>query len=271
MKRVFCVSVFSCKIRQYKNALYREYFQNLSVIAEKKCAHYNDVHMETRKFIHTHRRKIVASAPIIFLLLLGSSGILSSGNTLSLIASDTAFVSTGDAVPVTLLISTKTPINAVGGTVTFPAENITIDSLSRASSIIDLWSEEPVTSNTQGTVRFSGGIVGPHVGANGNSGQIFTINFHALKEGKIVLHIKDGELLANDGSGANQISSTGALVLYIRPYGRVSPDVNGDGNLSLGDVNSLYLHTFKAYDEHYDINDDGKVDWTDVRMLISLL
>ncbi len=227
--------------------------------------------MKHTLFFRSHKRKIVAGAPIIFLLLLGSSGILANGNTLSLSANDSVFVSINDEVPVTLTLSTKTPINAAGGTVTFPSELLSVSTLSRSTSIIDLWSEEPVISNESGTVRFSGGIIGPNVGTTGNRGPIFTLNMRALKEGKALLRVKDGELLANDGSGANQISSTGSLVVYIRGAGRSSPDVNGDGELSLSDVNTLYLRTFRAYDARYDLNGDEKVDWTDVKNLISLL
>ncbi len=227
--------------------------------------------MKPKLFFRSHKKKIVTGAPIIFLLLLGSSGILSSGNSLALSVSESAFVSVNDEVPVTLTLSTKTAVNAAGGTITFPPELVAVNTLSRVSSIIDLWSEEPVTSNEAGTVRFSGGIIGPHVNATGNHGTVLTLNLRTLKEGKAILRIKDGELLANDGSGANQISSTGALVLYIRASGKPSPDINGDDELSLADVNSLYIKTFRAYDARYDINMDGAVDWTDVRTLISLL
>ncbi len=226
--------------------------------------------MKPKLFFRSHKRKIVAGAPIIFLLLLGSSGILAGGNTLTL-NTDSIFVSTNDEVLVTLNLSTKTPINAAGGTVTFPPELLAISTLSRSASIIDLWSEEPVTSNETGTVRFSGGIIGPKVGSSGNRGPVFTLNLRALKEGKATIRVKDGELLANDGSGSNQISSTGVLTLYIRASGRPTPDINSDGELTIADVNSLYIKTFRSYDERYDINGDGKVDWTDVRTLISLL
>jgi hypothetical protein len=240
------------------------------MIAEIIYPPYNEGTMKPKLFFRSHKKKIVAGAPIIFLLLLGSSGILSGGNTLTL-TTDSIFVSVNDEVPVTLLLSTKTPINAAGGTVTFSPDIVTVDSLTRTSSLIDLWSEEPVTSNEAGTVRFSGGIIGPHVSATGNRGTVFILNMRAQKEGKAVLRVKDGELLANDGSGANQISSTGSLTLYIRASGKPSPDINGDGELSLSDVNVLYIKTFRAYDARYDINSDGKVDWSDVRSLIALL
>lgn len=227
--------------------------------------------MKPELFLRSHKKKIITGAPIIFLLLLGSSGILSSGNSLSLSTPKSIFVETNDEVQVILSLNTRTPINAVGGTVVFSPESLSVLSLNRTSSIIDLWSEEPVVSNTEGAVRFSGGIIGPHVNTNGNHGEIFTLNMQAMKEGKVLLRIKDGELLANDGSGANQISSSGILSIYIRNTGTPSPDINGDGELSLMDVNSLYLKTFRTFDTKNDLNGDDRVDWTDVKYLISLL
>lgn len=227
--------------------------------------------MKPKLFFRSHKKKIVAGAPIIFLLLLGSSGVLSGVNILSLDTSESIFISVNDEIPVTLSLSTKTAVNAAGGTVNFPPTLLSVSSIARTSSVIDLWSEEPVTSNETGTIRFSGGIVGPHVSTTGNSGTVLVIFMRALKEGKAVMQIKDGELLANDGGGANVISSTKSLALYIRSSEKTSPDVNGDGELTLMDINSLYLKTFRDYDARYDINNDNEVDWSDVRALISLL
>lgn len=241
------------------------------VIAEKIFTIYNENNMQPKIFLRTHRKKVIVGAPIIFLFLIGSSGVLSSVNTLSFSATDSIFAIVGDSVPVAVNLSTRTPINAAGGTVLFSEENLSALSLTRTSSIIDLWSEEPVISNQEGSIRFSGGIIGPHVGANGNKGEIFTINFQALKAGKVTLRIKDAELLANDGSGANEISSTGSLTLYIRERGKSSPDINQDGEISITDVNALYLKTFRTYDAIYDLNGDEKINWSDVRLLISLL
>ena len=241
------------------------------MIAQKIFTIYNEGIMHPKIFLRSHRKKVIVGAPIIFLFLIGSTGILSSANTISFSATDSIFATVGDSVPVAVNLSTRTPINAVGGTILFSAENLSAQSLTRTSSLIDLWSEEPVISNQEGSIRFSGGIIGPHVGVNGNKGEIFTINFQVLKVGKVILHIKDGELLANDGSGANAISSTGSLTLYIHDREKPSPDINQDGELSISDVNALYLKTFRVYDKSYDLNGDEKLNWSDVRLLIALL
>ena len=70
---------------------------------------------------------------------------------------------------------------------------------------------------------------------------------------------------------AASISGANTLTFYVRAHGAASPDINADGVLSLSDVNSLYLKTFRAYDAKYDVNGDGKVDWNDVRVVLGLL
>lgn len=102
-------------------------------------------------------------------------------------------------------------------------------------------------------------------------GTVFVINFRALKQGKVKLMVRDGELLANNGAGTNVLSGSNTLTIYVREQGQASPDVNQDGALSLSDVNSLYISTFGAYDKRHDLNSDGKVSWDDVRFLVSIL
>ena len=92
-----------------------------------------------------------------------------------------------------------------------------------------------------------------------------------MKAGKIVISLKDGELLASNGEGTNVLSGVGTVTLYVRAQGAASADVNDDGILSISDVNSLYLKTFRAYDAKYDQNGDGKLDWSDVKSILSLL
>ena len=220
---------------------------------------------------NSHRKKIVWGAPIVFLLLLGSTGSFSSGNIFNFRAPQGVFVEVGDAVPIYLDVSTKTAVNAVGGTITFTQNILSADSLTRSTSIIDLWSEEPVISNTDGQIHFSGGIVAPDIESDGEHGQIFTVNFRALKSGNALIEMKKGELLAHNGEGTNVLSGSNSLRIFVRDQGRPTPDVNGDGTLSISDINKLYLDTFRAYDAQNDMNGDGKVNWGDVKILIGML
>ena len=223
-----------------------------------------------KKIFTTHHKKIIVGAPIVFLVIVSGGGMFGSGNYFSFASNNKNFPIVGDMLPVTLAMNADTPINAVGGTVTFDPDMLNVTSLSRVTSSIDLWSEEPSYSNTEGTLHFSGGLVGEKASLPIH-GTILTINFTVLKPGKTVITMKNGELLAHDGEGTNVALGSNTLSLYTREMKNASPDVNGDGVLSVSDANALYLKTFFTYDPQYDLNGDGRVSWADVRLLISLL
>ena len=223
-----------------------------------------------KKFIRSHPRKILIGAPIIFLILVNLTGVLSGGNFFSFSADNGNFPVVGDQIAVAVQLSTKTPVNAAGGTVNFAPDMLNIVSTSRVTSIVDLWAEEPISSNSNGTLHFSGGILGAK-GKESLQGTVIVVNFTALKEGKTSITLNDGQILANDGRGTNVISGSKTLTLYIRKPGNASPDVNGDGVLSVADVDALYWRTFRSYNAAYDLNGDGKVSWADVAQLVGLL
>lgn len=221
-----------------------------------------------KKFVQSHPRKIIIGTPIIFLALLNVTGYLS--DNIFFYTTENNFPVVGDEIPVMLQVSTKEHVNAVGGTINFSPEILNVASISRVTSLVDLWVEEPSYSNSTGTLRFSGGFLGTK-GQNPLQGTIITVNFSVRKEGKTSLTLKDGQILANDGVGTNVISESKTLTLYARKQGTPSPDVNGDGVLSFTDVNTLYFGTFRSYNPRYDLNGDGKTNWGDVSHLISLL
>ena len=230
---------------------------------------YNEF-MKIKELFRAHQYKIIIGAPIIFLFLINAGAVIGAGNAFLLKAEKSAFVVVGENTPVHLLITTRVPVNAVGGTIVFPAELLSVESIARTASIIDLWAEEPSFSNETGTLHLSGGII-PDDAEKGLEGNVITVTFRARGEGKAVITVKDGQLLAADGEGTNVISGSTPLTLYIRSAGKPSPDVNGDGVFSVNDVNSLYLRTFRFYDAKYDFNGDKKVNWPDVMELVSLL
>lgn len=223
-----------------------------------------------KKYFRKHKIKIYWSAPIIFLVILNSSGIIGAGNVFVLQTPISPFNLVGDGVDVRLNMYAKSPVNAIGGILHFPPELLRVESISRISSTVDLWMEEPEYSNTLGTIKFSGGFLGKKT-EGPNEGTVLDIRFTALEKGKALLKISNGQLLASDGKGSNIASGGNILTLYIRDYKSSSPDVNGDGVVTVSDVNTIYLHTFEGYDAHYDINGDGAVSWADVRNEIGLL
>ena len=226
--------------------------------------------MKIKELFRAHQYKFIIGAPIIFLFLINAGAVMGSGNVFTFKAEKSAFVNVGENVPVHLLVTTKVPVNAIGGTVLFPTPLLSIESIARSASVVDLWSEEPSFSNETGILSLSGGILPEH-SENGLAGNVITVTFRAREAGKAVLSVKDGQLLAADGIGTNVISGSTPFALYIRNADKPSPDINGDGVLSISDVNSLYLKTFRSYDARYDLNGDTKVSWADVTELISLL
>lgn len=103
--------------------------------------------------------------------------------------------------------SAERPMNAVQGDISFPADKLEVTSLSKGS-VINLWVQEPVFSNSAGSVNFEGIVLNP--GFTGASGKIITINFKAKSSGTATLVFSSGSVLANDGKGTNILISLGS-------------------------------------------------------------
>lgn len=99
-------------------------------------------------------------------------------------------------------------INAISGTLSFPADKLEVTSLSKSSSVMSLWVQEPSYSNSNGTVNFEGIILNP--GYTGSSGRVLTVNFRTKSAGSAPLTFSSGSVLANDGQGTNILSGFGS-------------------------------------------------------------
>lgn len=231
----------------------------------KSSAMYTIKNVSIPHFFRTHHRKIIIGAPIIFLLLIGSGKVIGGGNELYPTAAK-RFYQIGDEVVIRVVVDTRVPVNAIGGALVYPERFLGLDSISRSDSIVDLWAEEPL--RTAGAIAWGGGILGEK-SEMPLKGAVFAASFVAREAGKAVLTVRNGQLLAADGEGTNIISAERSFAVYITAKGAASPDINGDGELSIADANSLYLRTFRSYDARYDLNGDGKVSWDDVRALLA--
>src|SRR3989338_4922163 len=98
-------------------------------------------------------------------------------------------------------------MNAASGVISFPADKLAVESLSKNSSIFTLWVQEPSFSNSAGTVNFEGIVLNP--GFTGASGKIITINFRVKTAGQAPLAFSSGSALANDGRGTNILIGLG--------------------------------------------------------------
>ncbi len=107
-------------------------------------------------------------------------------------------------------------MNAASGVISFPADKLTVGSLSKSGSIFSLWVQEPSFSNSAGTVNFEGIVLNP--GFTGSSGKVISITFKTKAAGNAPLTFSSGSALANDGKGTNILT------------------VLGDANFSIGVV-----------------------------------
>lgn len=94
-------------------------------------------------------------------------------------------------------------INASEGTLSFDPSQLSVVSVSRTSSIFNLWVAEPSFSNGGGSISFSGGLPS---GYTGSGGTIMSVTFKAKGSGAAKASFSNGSVLANDGQGTNVLS-----------------------------------------------------------------
>ncbi len=105
--------------------------------------------------------------------------------------------------------SSDQSINAVSGSVSFPADKLEVVALTKSGTVVNLWVQEPNFSNTSGTVSFEGLVLNP--GYKGSGGKVINISFRVKSggNGTAELSFKNGSVLANDGKGTNVLSGLG--------------------------------------------------------------
>ena len=115
----------------------------------------------------------------------------------------------GNIFTVSVLVNTQSAaINNAEATVNFPAEFLSVVSVSQSNSIFSLWPQSVVFSNSAGTISFNGGL--PTPGFNGSSGKIFSAVFRVKKAGTASLVFSGASVRANDGKGTDILSSVGS-------------------------------------------------------------
>ncbi|MDO8558519.1 MAG: cohesin domain-containing protein [bacterium] len=97
-------------------------------------------------------------------------------------------------------------INAAEGNLAYEPDELEVVSISKSGSIFNIWTQEPVFSNTAGSISFGGGVPSP--GFNGSSGLIFTATLRLKKSVSTTLRYVSGSVLANDGQGTNVLAAS---------------------------------------------------------------
>jgi hypothetical protein len=104
-------------------------------------------------------------------------------------------------------------MNAVQGVINFSSDKLEVASVSKNSSVLSVWAQEPSYSNIDGTIQFAGIVTNP--GFMGQSGKILSVVFRAKAAGQANLTITKASVLANDGEGTQILNSVSAAAFAI--------------------------------------------------------
>ena len=142
------------------------------------------------------------AASVLFLLFFSAQAAFAASLSLS---PGTGVYQANGTFSVRVLVNTQgQPVNAAEGTISFNPRELSVVSVSRSSSIFNLWVTEPTYSNSAGTISFSGGLPSGYTGSAGN---IMNITFRAAGAGTAKVSFSNGSVLANDGRGTNILTA----------------------------------------------------------------
>lgn len=148
----------------------------------------------------------------------------------------------GDKISIQIFASTPVSMNAASGILKFDPGIFSVESVSKAGSILSFWVEEPSFSNSSGLIRFEG--VSPGSGYLGTRGKVIGITFRALRAGSSDITFESGSMLANDGSGTNIISSFGDAEFDIKKLTVVPPAKTDDSTVEVNPAD-FYIEPLK--------------------------
>lgn len=160
---------------------------------------------------HSRSRYVILTLSFLFLFGAHIDSLFAANLTISPSSVTTKI---GKTFTVDLVVNNNTDaINAVAALITYPADTLSITSISKAGSFMSLWAEEPTYSNENGTLKLEGVALNP--GFNKTTGKVISITFKALQEGNVSIAVKSGQVLANDGNATDVLKTTGAAFVYI--------------------------------------------------------
>jgi hypothetical protein len=161
---------------------------------------------------------------------------------------DKASVKANGTFSASVYVSTTSnaPINNAESTLSFPADLISVDSISTTGSIFNIWVSQPTFSNTAGTINFNGGV--PTPGYNGAAGLVAKINFRAIKEGTPAISFGTSAVRANDGRGTDVLTATRpATILVSGVIPAVDPAITAAGMPKAPTINSTDMPDQNAW------------------------
>ena len=235
---------------------------------------------------------LVASVILGLIAVTGIYLLPSEHASTTIMLAPSTFVSKpGDTFTVQILATSEIPVNAFKGTVRFNEGVLAVENIDYNTSLADLWAETPWYENGAGTISFAGGTTRP--GGFTGSETLLTITFKAHTVGDSNLILGDTQVLMHDGFGteaplkdyvetlfivaAHETPTTTptisiqhetkseANVLVLRKL--PTPDLNDDSKVNLTDI-SLFLILLSTQSLEGDFNDDGKINTVDLSILL---
>ncbi len=170
----------------------------------------------TNTKIRLNYTKLLVFISLTVLFFGGFGGIkLANAATLYFSPSSGSYT-VGQTITVGIYVSSADQaMNASQAIVSFPAEKLNVQSISRTGSIFTLWVQDPTYSNADGVIQFAGIV--PNPGFIGQSGKILSVTFKAMQAGEARLSLSKGSVLANDGLGTQILTNASDAVFSIYP------------------------------------------------------
>lgn len=94
-------------------------------------------------------------------------------------------------------------VNAVEAALSFDTNVLSVVSVSKNNSVINMWTTEPAHSNSAGTITFGGGNPSPFTGQS----TLITVTFRVNSEGSGRVTFNSGGVTAADGTGRDILSN----------------------------------------------------------------
>ncbi len=181
-----CVSIKSCKTHRART---------VSDFWKSQLERLPKAVLNFRKIIHEFHSGFSAVLFILGMLAL-FPGIAFAAD-ISIISKESV-VGIGEFVHVQVSISSEQEaINAVEGSIVFPADLLELSRIEDGNSTILFWLERP-KERIKGELYFSGIIPGGYQKSDGN---VFQLVFKVRGSGKVTIQGKDMRVLKNDGDG----------------------------------------------------------------------
>ncbi len=125
-------------------------------------------------------------------------------------------VAVGDSFPVKILVDSDQPLNAYLIKFSFPRDILEVSGFNNSDSIVDVWQSLPKIFET-GMVEFGGGSIKPFSGIGGS---LMTVNFKAIKTGKVKIDFSNTSFYLANGKGTKVLPQLKNLAF----------DVEGEAN-----------------------------------------